>query len=648
MDRRRFPPTSLAGALVAPRLPGHSGKSLLAYARALGMAFVTLSACAAPSTTVAPSPRRIAFDLIVRGGSVLDGTGRPAYHADVGVAGGRIAKIGDLSRDTGATMIDAAGLVVAPGFINIHSHASALSTAANMLKQGVTTEILNPDGLGPLDIARQLAAVESASLAVNVGAYAPFNAAWARVVGTLDRRPTAPEIAQITALLERGLEAGAWGVSAGLDYTPAYYATTDEVIAALGPLRGWRTNFPNHERLTPGTGFSSMVGMRETIEIGERSGLVPVITHMKLQGRDQGQADKALAMMRAATARGVYTAADVYPYIAGHTDLVALIVPAWAQEGGRAGLLHRLRDPTARARIARETEDALVARWGTPANVRVLGRNQTLADLMPVLGTTSPGEAIARILEVESPEVIAAFGAEPDLVKILQYPDAAIACDCGAARRAAHPRDFGTFPRVLGHYVRESRALSLAEAVRKMTGLPASVVGMVDRGFIAVGMAADLTVFDPATVSDRATYERPMEWSEGIRSVAVNGRIALRDGEPTGVRAGRALRRTRAMPSRPMSISSSRALRVEAEDAGRRITVDLAGGQLRVTGAGLALEGTELGLLQTAPRWSSVTGLVHDTATGVELGVVLIVDEVEGSVTLQVDGRPALVWTGKS
>jgi N-acyl-D-amino-acid deacylase len=611
----------------------------------LAVLIVPLAAEApALSTTVAPPPGHAAFDLILRGGFVLDGTGRAAYRADVGVAAGRITRIGDLSRDTAATVIDASALVVAPGFINIHSHASALSTAANMLKQGVTTEILNPDGLGPLDIARQLVGMESASPAVNVGAYAPFNTAWERVVGTIDRRPTAAEIAQITALLEGGLEAGAWGVSAGLDYKPAYYAKTDEIVAALAPLRGWRTNSPNHERLTPETGFSSMAGMRETIEIGERAGLVPVITHMKVHGSEQGRADDVLAMMRAATARGVYTAADVYPYVAGHGDLIALSIPGWAQEGGRAALLQRLGDSTARARIVRETEAALVARWGNPANVRVLGRNQTIAELMTVLGTTSPGEAIARIVEVERPEVIAKFGAESDLVKIMQYPDAAIACDCGAVRRSTHPRDFGTFPRVLGHYVREAGTLSLAEAVRKMTGLPASIVGMVDRGFIAVGMAADLTVFDAATVIDRATFERPMEWSEGIRFVVVNGRIALRHGEPTGTRAGLGLRRTRAMPTRPMTISSSRGLRAEAEDAGRRIKVDLAGGQLRVTGAGFTLEGTEFGLLQTAPRWSSVTGLVRDTATRVELGFALIVDEVGGLVTLQVDGRPALVW----
>jgi N-acyl-D-amino-acid deacylase len=609
----------------------------VAGAHIVGLALAVLAACAAPSTTARPG---IALDLVVRGGSVLDGAGRPAFRADVGVVAGRIVQIGDLSRDNAATVIDASGLIVAPGFIDIHSHTTALATAVNILGQGITTEILNPDGIGPLDIAHQLGAIESASPAVNVGVYAPFDAAWRRAVGTLDRRPDTTEIAQITELLEHGLQAGAWGVSAGLDYTPGYYATTDEVVAALAPLRGWRTDFPNHERLTPETGFSSMAGMRETIEIGERAGLVPVITHMKLQGREQGQADAALAMMRAATARGVYTAADVYPYIAGHTDFTALIAPAWALDGGRAGLLRRLGDATVRARIVREMEDALVARWNSPANVRVLGRNRTLADLMAAQGTTSSGEVIARLIESDNPEVIATFGAEPDLVKILQYPDAAVACDC----EVNHPREAGTFPRVLGHYVRETSTLSLAEAVRKMTGLPASIIGMVDRGFIAAGMAADLTVFDAARVIDRATYERPRERSEGIRFVVVNGRIALANGEPTGIRAGQALRRTRAMPSRPMRLASSRTLRVDAGDAGRRITLDLAAGRLRIVEAGATLEGTAFGLIQTAPRWSSVTAIVRDTATGAERGAALIVDEALGSVTVQVDGRPALAW----
>jgi len=574
---------------------------------------------------------------------VLDGTGRPAFRADIGIAGSRIAKIGNLSGDSATTVIDASGLIVAPGFINIHSHAApaALATAANMLRQGVTTEIVNPDGGGPLDIARQLFAAESTSLAVNVGAYAPFNSAWARVVGNTNRRPTTEELVQITTLLQGALEAGAWGVSAGLDYKPAYYATTAEVVAALAPLRSWRTNFTNHDRLTPETKYSVMVAMHETIEIGERAGLVPVITHMKVQGQNQGQADSALAMLRAATARGVYTAADVYPYLAGQTGLAALFIPGWALEGGRDAFLQRLRDSTTRSRIVRETEEGLVARVSSPANVRVIGRNKTVNELMAEMGGVSAGEAIARVLEVENPGMIATFGIEPDLVKIMQYPDAAIACDCGAGTRTAHPRFFGTYPRVLGHYVRETRALPLADAVRKMTGLPATIIGMVERGFIAVGMAADLTVFDSATVIDRATYEEPMALPEGIRFVLLNGRVALKDGEPTGVASGRALRRTRAMVSRPMAVTSSLALKAEGTDEARTMSVDLAARRLRVTGAGEALDAIDFGLLQTAPKWASVTGRLGDSTRGAELGFVLIVDESAKTATLEVDGRPA-------
>jgi N-acyl-D-amino-acid deacylase len=605
-----------------------------------------VAGCAPPTnTTVGPSPHPAPFDVILRGGSVLDGTGRPAYRADVGVAGARIAKVGDLSRDSAATVIDVSGLVVAPGFINLHSHASpqAVPTAANMLRQGVTTELMNADGGGPLDIARQLASADSGGLAVNIGVYAPFNSAWASVVGTTDRRPTRDEIAKVTALLERGLEAGAWGVSAGLDYKPAYYATTDEVVAVLSPLRAWHTNFPNHDRLTPEAEYSSLAAMRETIEIGERAGLVPVITHMKLQGKEQGRADSALAMMRAATARGVYTAADVYPYLAGQTALAALFIPGWAQEGGRDAFLQRLRDSSVRARVIRETEQALVARVGGPSNVYVIGRNRTVAQIMTEMGTSSTGDAIVRILEVDSPGMIATFGAEPDLVKIIQYPDAAIACDCGASRNAAHPRYFGTFPRVLGHYARESRSLALAEAVRKMTGLPATLVGMVERGFIAPGMAADLAVFDAATVLDHATYERPMELPQGIRLVMVNGRVALRDGEPTGVAGGRTLRRTRAMISRQMSISASRELRFEAADSGTMVRLDLARRQLSVAGGGTQLDGIEFGLVQTARQWATVTGRLRASGTGEELGFALITDDADGSVTLHVDGRPPRV-----
>ncbi|HUQ84290.1 MAG TPA: amidohydrolase family protein [Gemmatimonadaceae bacterium] len=605
-----------------------------------------LAGCAAPRAGgVAPSPRAAPFDVILRGGTVLDGTGGQGVRADVGVLGARIAKVGDLSRDSGVVVIDATGLVVAPGFINIHSHASpaAWGAAANMLKQGVTTEILSPDGGGLLDVGAGLAAIDTGvTPAVNLGAYAPFNTAWEKVVGQSDRRPTPEQIAQVTALLARGLEAGAWGVSAGLDYKPAYYAKTDEVVAVLSPLREWRTNFPNHDRLTPEKGFSSVEAARETIEIGERAGLVPVITHMKLQGKDQGKVEESLAMMRAATARGVYTAADVYPYLAGQTALSALFVPGWAQDGGRDSLVSRLRDSSVRARIIRETDEAYLARVGRAENVRVLGRNRTIAEYMTEQGTKTPGEAIARILETESPGMIATFGAEPDLVKLLQYPDVAVACDCGASRNPAHPRGSGSFPRVLGHYVRETRALPLADAVRKMSGLPATIIGMVDRGFIAVGMMADIAVFDPATVIDRATYEQPLLPPVGVRHVLVNGRVALRDGEPTGTAAGKTLRRTRGMPSRPMKVVSSPSVELKrsGSDAAGSVTVDLARRVVRVTTGSETAAATALGIVQTGPRWASVTGMLAGQG-----GFTLIVDDAARQITLQIDGQASRAFS---
>ena len=282
---------------------------------------------------------------------------------------------------------------------------------------------------------------------------------------------------------------------------------------------------------------------------------------MKVQGREQGRAAEALASMQAATARGHYTAADAYPYLAGQTSLAALIIPAWAQEGGRDAMLQRFGDPAQRTRIIAEAEDALNARFNGAAGVYLPATQRQLVDVMREQ-QASAGETVIRILEKESPSAILRFGSESDLVRILQYPATAIACDCGASTETrTHPRYYGTFPRVLGHYVRETHALTWEDAVRKMTGLPASTIGMVDRGFLTPGMAADIAVFDPATVIDHATYESPALPSDGIRDVLVNGRVALRDGRPTGERGGRALIRSEHMPSRAMQ-----------DDRGRRVT----------------------------------------------------------------------------
>ncbi len=598
------------------------------------------------------------YDVVLRRGTIVDGTGARRYVGDLAIAGGRIVRIGDLSAARGAVELDVRGLLVAPGFVNIHSHAvpAALPTAENMLTQGVTTEILNPDGGGPTEVARQLSELAAAGLAVNVGASIGFNSVWTSIVGPADRRPTPPEIDRMRALVLENLERGAWGVSAGLDYKPAYYATAEEVIAIVRPAARWRTSFANHDRLTPETRYSSRAGVAETIRIGETAGLMPLVTHMKAQGREQGSGPALLAMMRQATARGHYTAADVYPYLAGQTSLAALIVPGWAQDGGREAMLARFRDPAQRARIVAEADEALAARFGGASGVMLPATQRQLVDVMRELQAASGGEAVVRILETESPSAILRFGAERDLVAFLQHPTTSVACDCGATTSdRGHPRAFGTFPRVLGRYVRERRLLTWEEAVRKMSGLPASTIGMVDRGFLAVGMAADVVVLDTATVLDHATYEQPTLRSTGIRHVLVNGRVALRDGATTGERAGRTLLRTAHMPSRPLHTPAARrvdargtlggpaaaviALSVGQGAAARRATGTF---RLRDPRTGTVVEARELGLLQTTAWWASFTGTARVQEPGGAASTRALTVTVEQADPF-VDGQPPTV-----
>ena len=523
---------------------------------------VAMLALALGDLSAQPPP---AFDIILRHGTILDGSGLPRFRGDVAIANGFIARVGDLSKDRAAVEVDAAGLYVTPGFINIHSHASpsALPTAENMLTQGVTTEIINPDGGGSTDLLDQLGRASAAGLALNVGGYIGFNAAWSEVMGPAERRAGPDDIEKMRAIVGRGLESGAWGVSAGLDYKPAYYAPVEEVVRVVDVAAKWRTNFPNHDRLTPESKFSSRVGVGETIAIGEKAGLFPVVTHMKAQGVEQGTAGDLLAMMESATRRGAYTAADAYPYLAGQTGLGALMIPAWAQDGGRDAMLARFTDPGQRARIVAETEQAMNARFNGAEGVFLPATKQQLVDVMREMNV-SAGEAVVRILEGGNVSAILRFGSEADLVKILKHPTTSIACDCGASTETRqHPRAFGSFPRVLGRYVREQKVLTWEDAIRKMTALPANTIGMVDRGLLAPGMAADVTVVDPSTVIDHATYEDAGQLSEGIRHVLVNSRFALREGKVTGEQGGRVLTRTAHAP--PSDDVERRAPAVRAE-----------------------------------------------------------------------------------
>lgn len=554
------------------------------------------------------------FDVVIRHGTIVDGSGRPPYPGDVAVRNGFIAAVGNVP-GAGAHEIDATGLFVTPGFINIHSHATAegLPTAVNMLTQGVTTEIINADGGGPTDLTQQLRGLSQPGLAVNVGAYIGFNAVWQSVVGNADRRPNPDEISRMRSMIAGGLEQGAWGVSAGLDYKPGYFAKTEEVIKVVDVAKPSRTNFTNHDRITPESNFSSKVGIAETVAIGEKAGLVPIVTHMKAQGREQGTAGEILASMAAATKRGHYTAADAYPYLAGQTGLGALLVPAWAQEGGRDAMLKRLADPNSRAKIVAEVEEAMAARFGGAPGVYLPRTQQQLTDIMATM-KVGAGEAVLRTLE-QAPDTsaILRFGSEDDLVKILKDPITSMACDCGASTATrTHPRYYGSFPRVLGRYVREQRIMSWEEVIRKSTWLPASTIGMSDRGLIAAGMVADITVFDPKTIIDRATYEDPALLAVGVRFVLVNGHLAVKDGLATGEKGGRGLARTANMPSRPANASIAHSVAATGTIDGQRISINVsqpasaqvATGTVSVPGVGSV---SAYGRLQVTANWASLS-----------------------------------------
>lgn len=584
----------------------------------LGAAATSLEAPAAAQSRTEPD-----LDVILRSGTVIDGTGSARYVADVGVADGHIVRVGDLEDHSADTEIDASGLVVAPGFIDVHSHGAtaALRQAKSSLTQGVTTEILQPDGGGSTNVSAALS-IEEGGLGINVGAYIGFNSVWGEVVGSEDRLPTRDEVASMQDLVVRGLKDGAWGVSSGLQYTPATYASTDEVISVVESARPWRTNFPNHLRSEEN---EVVEATEETIEIGERAGLVPVMTHMKVGGPDNwGKSEQTVGLIQDAIARGTYTAADVYPYLASQTG-IQIRVPDWAQEGGREAMLERFKDPALREEIARVIEAEVLERANFDG-VYFPTKQQTLAEIAGEMGVGA-GEAVIRILENDGNlPAITHFGVEEDLRRIMQNPTTAIASDGGATTsNATHPRRYGSQPRVLGRHVRELGYITLEDAVRKMTGLPATMIGMVDRGFLAPGMVADITVFDPETVIDRATFDEPRQFSHGIEHVLVNGHLALRDRELTDVQAGKALRRGASMISRPMTGSdpvraSARGYLEPVGEEGDRcpvqVTFDATSDATRTNGTfvlndrgnGVTFRGTELSMVQVADGWATITG----------------------------------------
>lgn len=473
------------------------------------------------------------YDLIIRGGRIVDGAGNAWFRADVALRGDTIAAIGKLDGATARRVIEAENLIVAPGFIDTHSHSRRMifeePKAENYIRQGVTSAIEGPDGSSPLPLKPFFDRLAATRIAINMGALVGQGSIRESVIGLVNRRATPDEIEKMKALVKEAMEQGALGLSTGLFYVPGNYTPTEEVIE-LAKIAGWMGGI--HTSHMRNEAADVLKSVAETIAIGERGGLPTQVTHHKIIGKGNwGRSVDTLRMVAEARARGVDVTIDQYPYTASSTGLTALL-PQWSQEGGQREIVKRLHDAATRAKIKAAVVESIKfdRGGGDPKNVYIArcGWDQSLegknlAEITAARGrSTSLEDAAETALEIVARgNASAIFHAinEDDLVRILKDPLTMVASDGGVEipkRGVPHPRSYGTFARVLGVYVREKRVLSLEDAVRKMTSLPAARLGLQDRGLLRPGMKADIAIFDPVRVRDRATFADPHQYAEGV------------------------------------------------------------------------------------------------------------------------------------
>ncbi|MEP7115973.1 MAG: D-aminoacylase [Acidobacteriota bacterium] len=550
-----------------------------------GFAIAVTLGCAPPAAPPAP------IDVLITNARIIDGTGAPARPGAVAVRAGRITDVLDAAGAAAAAprasrVIDAHGRVVAPGFIDLHSHSDLPlvtdGNAQSKIRQGVTTEVIGesssiapqaaPTAAQPwTDFNGYFALLEKQGISVNLLSYVGLGTAREMVVGNDNRVPTAAELKAMQDLVTAAMQQGAAGVSTGLIYPPNAFATLDELVALSTPAAALGGRYASHLRQD---GKRLREGIEEAIAIGERAKLPVHVFHIKVTGQQNfGRMKEVVALVEAARARGVKVTADIYPYVASSTSLTATL-PQWVLDGGADAMVKRLSDRATRARVRRDMEDPNAA-WdnryqsaGTWANVQLaaIGRTRGVAATDEAPNRRYEGMRVADAakaakkdpfdfvfdLLVETRGSVACvyfIMAEDDVKLALVQPWVAVGSDGSALSiegplrsGVPHPRNFGTFPRVLGKYVREEKVIPLEEAVRKMTSLAASISQLPDRGTIAPGKWADLVIFDPATVADQATFERPFAYPVGIDTVLVNGTIVLDEGTHTNARPGQVLR----------------------------------------------------------------------------------------------------------
>lgn len=520
------------------------------------------------------------YDIVISNGRVMDGTGNPWRWADLGIADDTVKTIGDLQGAEAGKVIDAGGLIVAPGFIDIHSHSDTpiLIDPRGLSKthQGVTTEVVGNCGgsAAPMNasvkeyrkkynrssvpddfkldwetMADYMDRIDRQGAAVNIAPLVGHGTVRQNVMGHENRKPTAEELEEMKRLVDEAMKDGAWGMSTGLIYPPSVYGDTEEITELAKVVAQHRGVYCSHIR---GEGDTLLDAVKEACEIGRNVGAPVQIAHFKASGqRNWGRTRESLALVAEYREKGVDVTFDQYPYIASSTGLTALL-PHWAHEGGAEKILEHLNDPDTRERMKNERrlgyppENILVTK--AKNNPQYTGRN--LKEIGEMMGKP-PTDAMFDLLIMEDTQVPSVmFGLnEDDVRRVMQSPHGMVGSDGSAispegiwADMKPHPRSYGTFPRVLGHYVREG-VISLQEALRKMTSAPAQKMGFKDRGVLREGCKADVTVFDPATVKDEATFTDPQRYASGILYVLVNGVPVIENGEYTGTLPGKPLRK---------------------------------------------------------------------------------------------------------
>ncbi len=516
--------------------------------------FIALLAAAFPSQSSAQ--RRVAnelkLDLLIKGGLVIDGSMRAPIKTDVGIRGERIVFIGNSARKnvTAARTLDAKGMIVAPGFIDPHTHAledlsnPKRNANENYLMQGVTTVVTGNDGDGPFRVAETLDKWQRQGIGINAALLVGHGAVRREAMGSGDAQPSIEQLAWMKNLIGQAMNEGAFGMSTGLFYAPGSFAKTEEVIELAKVVAGYGGIYDTHMRDEGSYSIGLLGSVHETIRIGREAGIPVHISHIKALGTEVwGQSRPVVRLIRQARAKGIKVTANQYPYTASGTNVTAALVPRWAEAGGNAELLKRIRDPQIRPRLLVEMEANLKRRNGAEAILITRSRNQELVG--KTLGAIakernkSPVETALEIVEDGGASIASFNMSESDIEYFMKQPFVMT----GSDGSSGHPRKYGTFPRKLREYVFGKKLITLPFAIRASSALTAETFRIPERGLLKAGYFADVIVFDPKTVADRATYEQPEKLATGMRFVVVNGRIGVDEGKYTGILAGRALRK---------------------------------------------------------------------------------------------------------